>query len=119
MGPGVRVPHVPGVGRLLADLSAAVAWAVMGLRAWMLCILTLPAQGPQQLEAAVPQGRSTHQWVTLAASEWFSVHRIIYFSCQGGPGQLSPLAMNALSIIDSSGPTPGNLPEQQVCVWDS
>ena len=44
MGPGVRVPHVPGVGRLPADLSAAVAWAVVGLRAWMLCVLILPAR---------------------------------------------------------------------------
>lgn len=42
-------------------------------------------------------------------SEWFSVHRIIYFWCQGGPGQLYPQAVNALSIIDSSAPIPGDL----------
>ena len=61
MGPGVRVPHVPGVGRLLADLSAAVAWAVMGLRAWMLCILTLPAQTAWPGPTAAGSGSPSRQ----------------------------------------------------------
>lgn len=98
-----------------------VPWA-----AWMLCDLTLCCidslaqahRGWLPPAPAIPQGESTLRWVIPVVSEWFSVHRIIYFWCQGGPGRLFPLAVNALNTIDSSAPIHGNLLEQQVCVCD-
>lgn len=38
---------------------------------------------------AIPQGERSLQRVILAASEWFSAGRIIYFWCQGGPDGFS------------------------------
>lgn len=70
----------------LAELLVAVVQAVgaLGLgydsRLHRQCLLPAPA---------IPQGERSLQRVILAASEWFSAGRIIYFWCQGAPDGFS------------------------------